>query len=259
MAEHDDLLASRLVFFLVKTRPCAAGSPKTSKYPAVTLPPKTRSVSPVSDRLKLENCSAPTALNAATGSIPSTKFPAETLFRLLRTYCNRHQSVGLWKGQWPEDDGLHGAEDRGRCADAEREGQHGDDSEAGALRELPACKRDVLGELREILSATHLVVPLFSNRPTDGVHLGDVSKSSNGRLARLGRMHALLDELPRAHLHVEGQLRVDFILDGSAPEPRAEPLSELHAGNSTFDTAVAKRDHCSVSAASCRRPFGVIR
>ena len=71
--------------------------------------------------------------------------------------------------------------------------------------------------------------------------------------------HPLLDELARAHLDVEGELRVDLVLDAGPPEPRAEPLSELHAGSSTFDTPVAKRAHCSVSAASCRRPFGVMR
>ena len=70
----------------VKTRPCTAGRLNTSRYPAVTLPPITRSVSPASDRLKLENCSAATALNAPTGSIPSTKLPAETLLSSLCMY-----------------------------------------------------------------------------------------------------------------------------------------------------------------------------
>ena len=129
----------------------------------------------------------------------------------------------------------------------------------GFLRSCRHGKRDILRELREVFRAAHVVVPLFADGAAGRVDPVDVPEPPNRGLARLGRMHPLFDELARAHLDVKGELRVDFVFDAGSPETRAEPLSELHAGSSTFETPVAKRAHCSVSAASCRRPFGVIR
>ena len=178
---------------------------------------------------------------------------------LAHVLVDRQQSIRIRKGKGPEDDRLHGAED-GRCgADAEREREHCDGREARASGKLPAGKLHVLSELREILRAAHVVIPLLSKRATSRVHPVDVPEPSYRGLARLRRRHASFDELARSHVDVEGQLRVDFVLDPGPPEPRAQPLPELHAGSSTLDTPAAKRAHCSVSAASWRRPLGVMR
>ncbi len=125
----------------------------------------------------------------------------------------------------------------------------------GFANELAAGERHILSKLREVLRAAHVVVPLPADRAAGRVDPVDIPEPPNRRLAGIGGMHALLDELACAHLDMERKLRVDFVLDARPPEARAEPLSELHAGSSTFDTPVANRAHCSVSAASCLRPF----
>ena len=51
-------------------------------------------------------------------------------------------------------------------------------------------------------------------------------------IARADRIHAALDELARAHLEVEGDLLVHFLVERHAPEPRAK--GALHRANSTL-------------------------
>jgi hypothetical protein len=52
-------------------------------------------------------------------------------------------------------------------------------------------------------------VPRGSNAPKHVVEL-----------ARRRRVHAPIGQLARAHLDVEGELFVDLLIEGNAPEPR---------------------------------------
>ena len=66
-----------------------------------------------------------------------------------------------------------------------------------------------------------------------------------------------LDQLAGAHLEVEGELVVHFLVDRHPPQPRAQ--GALHDANSTFDTPVEKRFQVASSASSWVRPAAVRR
>src|SRR5215207_2867324 len=57
---------------------------------------------------------------------------------------DRDQSVGVCVGKRPQEHRVHGAEDRGIGADAEREGEDDDERESRALQEAPETVADIL-------------------------------------------------------------------------------------------------------------------
>ena len=89
----------------------------------------------------------------------------------------------------------------------------------------------------------------------------DVAEAADRGFVRVAPGQAPSLELARPHLDMELELGVDLIFDGCTPEARTEPAAEGHApaGVRTFETAAENRVHSRVSAASWRRPFGVIR
>ena len=58
-----------------------------------------------------------------------------------------------------QHDGVHGAEDRRRAADAERERQDREGREAAVLEQLARGEDEVLPELGEVTSSFHVVIP----------------------------------------------------------------------------------------------------
>ena len=89
----------------------------------------------------------------------------------------------------------------------------------------------------------------------------DVAESADRRFVRVAPRQAPGFELARPHLDMEVELGIDLVFDGCAPDARTQPAAEGHApaGVRTFETAAENRAHSRVSAASWRRPFGVIR
>ena len=75
--------------------------------------------------------------------------------------------------------------------------------------------------------------------------------------ACLGGSHALVDQLGRLALDVEGELFVEFLLDAVWPEQRARPQLQVAEGHASFITrpmAFTIRSHSRASTASWRRP-----
>jgi hypothetical protein len=58
------------------------------------------------------------------------------------------QAIGVPVWQWSQEDGVHHAEDRGACADAECEGDDRGERERGTLAQRPGAERQVSKEGR---------------------------------------------------------------------------------------------------------------
>jgi hypothetical protein len=125
-------------------------------------------------------------------------------------------------GERAEEHALHRAEDRRRRPDAEGEGENGHDRERWCLRELAEGVADVLPQLREVFSAPHLPLPLCTDGPAGGPYVVDVPEAAERLGARRGGGHPRRGELAGEHLHMEVELRPDFLVDARPPEHRLE-------------------------------------
>ena len=101
-----------------------------------------------------------------------------------------------------------------------------------------------------------------SSRHSSAASVADPNRAC-ARLARLGRGHALVDQLLRLALEVEGELVVQLLLDAAGPEQRAHPqfqVAEIHGVYASFMTrpiAFDIRSQSRASTASWRRPEAV--
>jgi hypothetical protein len=126
-------------------------------------------------------------------------------------------------GERAEHNASHGAEDRGRRADTESERDDGNGGEGGGLKQLADRERGVLPQLAEEFGASHGSLPVGADRSAFGAHVVEIAEAAERFRARLGRVHAALDELARAHLDVKLDLGGHLLGDRRPPDEAQEP------------------------------------
>jgi hypothetical protein len=167
------------------------------------------------------------------------------------------ESIGLTEGQRPEQGRIDEREDRAVGADAERQGQRGDQREARRVPQLPERGFQIVPELVDPEAHAHLAVSLSAKASHRLLEGGDIAQSTDRDLAGGLRIHAARDELARAVLDVQREFFVDLLIDREAPEPRTKRT--FHVESRTFDTPVENRRQVAISASSCWRPAPVRR
>ena len=88
---------------------------------------------------------------------------------------------------------------------------------AGDGLQLPQRNGDVVSEVFEPLCQSHLAISLSAKVFARAFELSEVADARQHDLARDLRIHAALDQFARAHLDVEGELFVHFLVDAHAP------------------------------------------
>ena len=110
----------------------------------------------------------------------------------------------------------------------------------------------------EPLCQAHLTISLSAKVLTGPFELPEIADPRQDDLARDRRIHPALDELAGAHLDVEGELFVDFLIERDAPEPRTERSLHSDRNASTGSTRVARHAGAAVAIAAVsariRRP-----
>ena len=155
-----------------------------------------------------------------------------------RRLAEVHQALPVLVGQRPQQDAADHAEDRGVGADAERQGEHGDEGEAGALAERAQGEAEVVQQTGHEGSPGARARTAGGDGAAFGGDGGDIAEGlERGQPGRL-RPHAGVHQLLRAHVEVEAQLAVDLAGDvggaagqaeeaahGPRPAPRRAPCS----------------------------------
>ena len=134
------------------------------------------------------------------------------------------RSAGWVNGSARKNVASASGEDGAVGADAERQGQHRHRREAGRAPQLPQREPDVGPPFLEPCRQSHLTIP-----PSRNLHAGPPDALDVGRIDRLA--------LAAAHLEVEGQLLLDFLLDRHTPQPR--PQGSPHWAKSSTTTSIA--------------------
>ncbi len=167
-----------------------------------------------------------------------------------------------------EHDAVDDAEDRAVGADAQRDGDDGDDRVSRRAAELPQTVPEVLHDGLEQDAAA-----LVAHRVLE---LLDAARLQPREATRLGRVDARRDLLLRQELDVRAQLLVEIALDLLARDqivPEAPKAIEQRHGRlssrgarrarqvawSARVMASDTRFHSLTSASSCRRPAAVSR
>ena len=118
-------------------------------------------------------------------------------------------------------------------------------------------KRHVLAQLVPVLGATDAAIALTTIAPALCIDRRVVAEASLGLEPGIAACHAALHQLASGHLQMKGELVLDLVLDGGAPEP-GRSAAAGHAGSSKGATAATKVANSFVSARSWRRPLSVI-
>jgi hypothetical protein len=161
----------------------------------------------------------------------------------------------IWK--WRQQHAVDQAEDRRRGADADGERQQGDRRESRVAAQHPRGVHEVLAELVEPRQAALIA---------DG--LGDLfgaAQPLRGATARvLGRRAAPAFEL-LLHVEVKRQLVPHLVVAAAAADRSEQPRDPGDESAHGYSADPRRRlitpatsVHCSRSAASCRRPAGVM-
>ena len=90
---------------------------------------------------------------------------------------------------------------------------------AGAAFSCRSATVDVVSEVFEPLCQSHLPISLSAKVLARPFELSEVADARQHDLARDLRVHAALDQFARAHLDVEGELFIDFLVERDPPEP----------------------------------------
>ena len=253
MAQDDDLLASRLVLLGAEYAPPGRRDAEDVEV---------RGGDPVADRplrpLPFGEIEAEVLRRAHAGegalALRQDGVVAGRGDRVLA--AEDHEPLRLRQGQRPENDGVDDAEDRRGRAEPQGEREHGDEAERRVGGELAHGEPGVLAKLGEVLAAAHVLVPLPADLAAGRPHGLQIAEAAEGGSARRGRVHAARNVFTGPHLEMELELLAHLVVDVLLPEPaHGGPLRQ--AGRRTFETAEAKRAHCSVSDLSCWRPWGV--
>ena len=150
-----------------------------------------------------------------------------------------HEAVGgVGERQRAQECRVCQREDRAVGADAERQRQYRHHREAGRAPELPQREPDVGPALLEPRRQSHLAIPPSRNlhaRPSDAL---DVSRIDGLALAA-------------AHLQVERQFLLHFLVDGHTPQPRPQGTPHHSSRNAVAgSTRVARHAGTPAAAAA---------
>ena len=143
-----------------------------------------------------------------------------------------HHLLRARERQWPQHDAVHDAEDRRRGADAEGEGERGDEGEARRLAKLPQREADIVGNGLEPFAKTCTVHVCDLHRYAVVPEIVDVAEPAQRLNVGLILGVALLAQPPGAHLDVEAHLVVELAGDAVArarqPEDATDAARDAH-------------------------------
>ena len=134
-----------------------------------------------------------------------------------------HDAVGVPERQRPEDDGVQRREHRRGGTEAERQRQHGHRREGGGAPELTERERDVLPQLAAKLDASLVRLALLGEPPAlraHGIHIAEPPFRLGAGVCFGESVSA--HQVPRHHVEVKGDVRIDLVARVGAPEDRAE-------------------------------------
>jgi hypothetical protein len=128
--------------------------------------------------------------------------------------------VGRGEGERPQEGRIGEREDRAVGADTECQSHHRDDRKRRCCLQLAHGKLHVVSGLFEPLRELHLTLSLSAKVDACAFEAPDITQPADSHLAGNPRIGSTLDQFACAHLDMEGELLVDFLIDRHAPEPR---------------------------------------
>jgi len=132
---------------------------------------------------------------------------------------NQDEPFGVAIWQRPKQGRIGQCVHRAVGADAECQGQRGDEGKPGRGFELPDRELDVAAGFLEPLCQPHLAISLSADIDARVFQGPQVSGAPDGRIASRLRIHPARNQLARAQFDMKGDLLVDLLVKRHAPEP----------------------------------------
>jgi hypothetical protein len=123
--------------------------------------------------------------------------------------------LGKWQG--PYQRGVGKREHGAVRSNPQRECEDGNECEPWRGLQLPYREAHVVAELFKPARESHFSLPLSAKVYARALQSRGISNSRQHHLARDAWVYSPVDQLAGAHLHVKGDLFIDFLVDIDTP------------------------------------------